>query len=157
MTKRLWTRASAVKEHVRMPLSNMQHHHHVSTHTRSNSSYAYLCNICAGGAQWGCTLKQPLALQRRLVLQELAMLTAMEATGTLHTASVYRKRMCNSKCNTVVWVIFALKIFSRVALCTKIKHAEFSFFTATAYLSWKLLGFLSQTRTSPTTAYQISL
>ena len=33
---------------------------------------------------------------------------------------------------TIVWVIFVVKIFSRVALCTKIKHAEFSFFTATA-------------------------
>ena len=54
---------------------------------------------------------------------------------------------------TVVWVIFAVKIFSWVALCAKIKRAEFSFFTATAYLSWKLLDSLSQTRTSLTTAY----
>ena len=32
-----------------------------------------------------------------------------------------------------------------IALCVKIKHTEFSFFTATAYLSWKLLDSLSRT------------
>ena len=38
---------------------------------------------------------------------------------------------CPSVFNTVVWVIFAVKIFSLVALCAKIKLAEFSFLTVT--------------------------